>query len=316
MIWFSNHSPLDPEYRWVASFSRYDTNRLLPKLNCPLCTCQKDVFGFGSEIFNQQKENWVQTPCESSRCILIGSLPRRLWRVYSLVNSGRGIARQMHVRTVTFAKPVDLYAFQMVPTFGFQNDSNILTSLRWISRSLQRCRNSLRVLKLWHKWLYYWFSVVTALVFDFHCVFLHLLITAVQSLVVTSYFPRHILWTYFWRSLQYYAPYIRYGIGFISYCRRPKWRSGRSEQMGFWISSSFRPWYLRQNGYIFTRPLGTSSQGVASSCGYVFIVATSVKSSSALVHRSGRFQFHILFDCWNPTLVLGVLYGDCIPTVW
>ena len=58
----------------------------------------------------------------SSTTIVKSLFPRQLWR---------SIARQMHVRTVTFAKSVDyLYAFQMVPTFGFQNDSNILTSLR------------------------------------------------------------------------------------------------------------------------------------------------------------------------------------------
>ena len=57
----------------------------------------------------------------SSTAIVKSLFPRQLWQ---------GIALQMHVRTVTFAKSVDLYAFQMVPTFGFQNDSNILTSLR------------------------------------------------------------------------------------------------------------------------------------------------------------------------------------------
>ena len=32
-------------------------------------------------------------------------------------------------------------------------------------------------------------------------------------------------------------------------------------------------------------------KGVTSSCRYIFIVATSVKSSSALLHRSGSFPF-------------------------
>ena len=297
-IWFLNRNPLDPGFRWEVNFwqwhqpvttkaelsSLYLSERRLWLRIRDFQSTKRKLSSDSLQVIHMYLE-WI-----TSTTIVKGLFPRQLWQGSCAADACAYSNICQIGRFVRFPNGATIW-------FSSRFDHTGFTSLRFISRSLQRCRNLLRVSKHWRKWLDFWFSVVTARVFDFHFGYLRLLIIVARNLVVSSYFPRLFPWICSWRSSPYYAPYqvwnwIYLSLQAIVTMKQALWADGTLSPLLHSDMIFAIEWIYRYR--IFGYHVAT----------FRFIVQIHICSGNL---RSSFFSVPptFLFDCWNPTLLLG-----------